>query len=57
MLNEAFQVAKCLMRPSKWQKLKKNKAPIFPKMTGEKINTIFTVRGREKNKYEIKVAF
>ena len=46
MLNEAFRGAK----------IKKN-APIFPKMTGEKNNTIFTVRGREQNKYEIMVAF
>ena len=46
MPNEAFRRAK-----------NKKKAPIFPEMTGEKNNTIFTVRGREQNKYEIMVAF
>ena len=45
MLNEAFQVAKI--------KKKKN-TPIFPKMTGEKINTIFTVRGGKKTNMKLR---
>ena len=50
MLNEAFREANLEEKKKKWPHF-------FPKMAEEKNNTIFTVRGRERNMFEFMVAF